>query len=128
MRQTVTLNDFHALGGPPGKCCEACGQSIRSGLSKGPLEVRDSPEQAFWRGRLIEDIAPTKVRLLGLLIRFGRCDYTSLSMMLSEKADVCTVKVHIWHMRPILTAVSSGQVVIKNIWGWGYELVVRDFE
>jgi DNA-binding response OmpR family regulator len=109
----------------PGPVCAGCGRPLPSQIARGPLVVREHPDQLFWEGLRIEGVTPTQARLLKLLVRIGRCSATALHLLLSEEAESNTLNVHISRIRRRLAAASGGRAQIRNIRGYGYELVIE---
>jgi DNA-binding response OmpR family regulator len=117
--------DEHAHG-TAGVVCSGCGRPLPSQIARGPLLVREHPDQVFWAGLRVDGVTPTQARLLKLLLRIGRCSATALHLLLSEEAEANTLNVHISRLRRRLERASRGQVTIRNIRGFGYELEIAN--
>ena len=97
--------------------CPHCGAPSAANVQRGPWFAYIDPPQVFFAGKRL--IMPAQqAKMLTHLIRFGRSSTGMLEMM-SDGLDRHSVSVPISQIRKALPPGWS----IKNIWGWGYELV-----
>lgn len=102
--------------------CPTCGNPQRSTVTRGGLTAKDEPHELFWRGIKIP-IGPMRVRIVSLLLRFGRVSSGALEMLLGEDTGSKALTVHMHYIRATFRQ-HGVEAVIENIRGWGYKIEV----
>jgi len=100
--------------------CNNCGAPLSEIAEWHGLKVTSEPWEAFWRGEKLPRLRPIALRFLHKLVQRKRASYDNLMDLVSEDTNQEAARFHVLYLRRSLAGLPFK---IRNIYGWGYELV-----
>ena len=114
------MNDFHAAD-----YCPTCGQPReRRQLAFECRGLRLEPDGTLLFGERTLRLVPGIARLLAAVMeKGGKATHEFIILRVSAETESNIVQVYVCRLRKLLKELTGGEVELRTVWGWGYELV-----